>query len=467
MVFFRTKMIAIFSALLMSFSTILTPIVALSATAQSQTVNLTTINDEKRLELAQFLLANKQADKAILVITFKKFETRDHIIIAENILADALFADGKKAQAIVVLRNLLAADPSLTLSRYKLAQMLFATEDDLAAKHHFQILRSSLENPNAQNVINQYLKQIGLRKRWFFNVGGDILPQSNYNGGSSQSLYYCEDTASTPEGVAAWTNLLAAFGLDCKVGIPIAAADQAQSGLVISGNVSGGYRFRLDENISWTVRATGEYTRYPGATADVIELALNSGPTISLSNVTKLNINGTASISIANATITQKHFGISTTFDHVFSPQISGSATTSFSHTESLTNADYSHFKASLNAATQISIDNSSFVRLLGGVARTKYDEPNLSYWQVSGGIGYYKEFEFGLTVYSQADLAYKVKPLESITTYNFNTKLTKRDLSFLGFTPQLIYNYNRADSNVSRNDTDSHSLTIGITRSF
>ncbi|MBL1240669.1 MAG: DUF560 domain-containing protein, partial [OCS116 cluster bacterium] len=74
---------------------------------------------------------------------------------------------------------------------------------------------------------------------------------------------------------------------------------------------------------------------------------------------------------------------------------------------------------------------------------------------------------EHGITIYSEADISYKAKAFEAITTYNFNAKLSKRDFNFFGFTPQLIYNYNRADSNISRNDTDAHSLSIGVTRSF
>lgn len=115
----------------------------------------------------------------------------------------------------------------------------------------------------------------------------------------------------------------------------------------------------------------------------------------------------------------------------------------------------------------QISIDKTSYVRLSSGLMKAKYVEPNLSFWQVNGGLGYYKEFGYGITVFSELNVAYKVKPLESIVNYNFETKLVKRDFNFLGFTPQLIYNYSRADSDINRNDTDGHTWSIGLTRSF
>lgn len=468
MIFLKPKFMAISLAIFLSYLMLFAPTLALSATQQNQTINLETINDVKRLELAEFLLRSGQADKAIQAIIFKKFEQKQHIIIAESLLADSLFAIGKKAEAIVILRKLLAIDPSITIARYKLAQMLYATEDDLAAKHHFQILRNSVKGDEAQNIISQYIAQLDLRKKWFFNIGGNILPQSNINGGSSKDKYFCEDTASTPQGIAAWKNLLASFGLDCTAGIPISASDQAQSGLVYTGNITAGYRFKMTDNASWTIRSTAEYTHYPKATiADVITLALNTGPTIQLSNATKLNINGMASISISNKAISQKRYAISATFDHVFSPQILANFGSTITKTQNINNDDYSNLAIALNTSAQISIDNSSFMRLLGGVAHGEYKQLNLSYWQFSSGIGYYKEFTQGITIYSQFDIARKTKPLEAVTTYNFNAKLTKRDLSFLGFTPQLIYNYNRADSNINRNDTDAHSLSIGITRSF
>ncbi|MBL1420750.1 MAG: DUF560 domain-containing protein [Alphaproteobacteria bacterium] len=443
------------------------PTLASAATEQIQTVDLAEMADGKRLELAAYLIENSQADKAIQAITYKKFATKPNIIAAESMLADALFFIGKKNQAIVILRKLLALDPNLTLVRYKLAQMLLATEDDLAAKHHFQILRAAIDDDKVQFLIDQSLSQIDLRKRWFFNVGGNILPKSNINGGSSEDTYYCEDTASTPEGIEQWTNLLASFGLDCKTGIPIATNDQAQSGMVISANMSGGYRFRLAQNASWTIRATGGYMRYPNPTDDVITLAMNMGPTIRLSNASKLNIDAKASISISAKKISQKHYAVSTTFDQVFTPKLLGSLTAAWGKTENLTNSDYSNTLASLNGSLQISIDKTSFVRLLGGVARGQYSAPNLSYWEVSAGLGYYKEFEHGITLYSQADIAYKTKPLEAVTNYKFSTKLSKRDFSFFGFTPQLIYTYDRNDSDINRNDTDAHTWSIGLTRSF
>ncbi|PCI85688.1 MAG: hypothetical protein COB24_12095 [Hyphomicrobiales bacterium] len=460
------KIAILLSTLYIVFMSALMPTLASAATEQIQTIDLTKMADGKRLKFAAYLIENNQADKAIQAITFKKFATKPDIISAESMLADALFFMGKKNQAIVILRKLLALDPNLTLVRYKLARMLFATEDDLAAKHHFQILRAAIDDDKVQFLINKSLSQIDLRKRWFFNVGGNILPQSNINGGSSEDTYYCEDTASTPEGIEQWTNLLASFGLDCKAGIPIASNDQAQSGMVISANMSGGYRFRLAQNASWTIRATGGYMRYP-TTDDVITLAMNMGPTIRLSNASKVNIDAQASISISAKKISQKHYAISTTFDQVFTPKLLGSLTAAWGKTENLVNTDYSNTLASLNGSLQISIDKTSFVRLLGGVSRSEYLAPNLSYWELSGGLGYYKEFKHGITLYSEADIAYKTKPLEAITNYKFSTKLSKRDFNFLGFTPQLIYTYNRDDSNINRNDTDAHTWSIGLTRSF
>ncbi|MGL1921145.1 MAG: surface lipoprotein assembly modifier [Hyphomicrobiales bacterium] len=437
------------------------PIYAAEDTAQ--TVNLATMGDTERLKLAKYLLENQQAIKAIQAISFKNFDTKDHIIIAQTILADSLFAVGKKADAIAVLRRVLSIDPELFVIRYKLAQMLFTTKDDAAAKHHFKILRASMDDENNQNVIDQYLKQMDLRKRWFFSVGGDISPQTNYNGGSNKKLFYCEDTAPTQEQVDAWTKIFSG----CKTGIPIEADKLAKTGVVISGNAAVGYRFRLNENIGWTIRGTGEYTRYPSTTPDVITLALNSGPTISLNDRTRLNINGVASISIANKSITQKYYAGSATLDHVFSPQLSGSFITTVAKTENLNNDDYSNLLGSLNTSLQISIDNSSFVRLMGGVARAKYEGPHLSYWRGNLGAGYYKEFEQGITLYSEIDIAHKITTNEVTTTFNLNAKLSKRDFNFFGFTPQLVYNYNFKDSNISYYDTNSHRVSIGITRSF
>lgn len=470
MVISRQKSLCFIASFVASFMLaiylVLAPINSQAETLKVATVSLAKMQDVQRLELATYLLRNQQAHKAIAVITYKKFTAVKQIIESQSLLAEALFALGKPDEAYKILRDILALNPLIATSRFKLAQLLYAAQDDMAATQQFEILLASSTDDNVQLLLRHYLNQLNLRKKWFFNVGGSVVPQSNFNGGSGKNSYYCEDISATAAGVANWTNLLASFGLDCTQGIPLSAAQKAQSGLVINTHATLGYQFKLNDNVAWAVRATGTYTQYPSTIPNALSLAFSTGPTLQLDDKTTLNLAANLSLSLTTSAITQNRIGISAIFDHRFSPTLGLNLQANLDETTNIANNDYSNLAANLSLTGQFILDNSSYVKLMGGISKAKYSQPNLSFTEFKAGVGVYKEFG-NILIHSDVNISRKYKALETIMGYEFSLKLSKKDFEFMGFSPQIIYSYRKLDSNINNNDTSGHSVSLGVTRSF
>ncbi|MCJ8324992.1 MAG: DUF560 domain-containing protein [Rhizobiales bacterium] len=470
MVFCRQKSLCFMAGFAASFALVIwlvvAPTISHAEPLTTASVSLAKMQDAERLELAIYLINNQQAHKAIAVITFKKFTKVDQIIAAQNLLAEALFALGKRIEAYKILRDILALNPAIATSRFKLAQLLFAAQDDMAAKRQFELLLASSKDDDVQLMLRHYLTQINVRKKWFFNVGGSVVPQSNFNGGSGKNSYYCEDIAATAAGVANWTDLLASFGLDCTQGIPLSSAQKAQSGLVLNAHATLGYQFKLSDNSAWALRATGTYTQYPSTIPSVLSLAFSTGPTLQLDDKTSLNLATNLSLAVTTTAITQNRMGISAIFDHRLSPTLGLNLQANLDKTSNFTNNDYSNLAATISLTGQFILDNSSYVKLMGGISTAKYSQPNLSFTALRAGFGIYKEFAEFIT-YSDVNITRKYKALETIMSYEVNLKISNKNLDFMGFSPEIIYSYKKLDSNINTNDTSGHSVSIGVTRSF
>ncbi len=442
------------------------PIVSLANT-QNKTVDLSKINDQQRLNIIVFLLKNQEPEKAVHAILHHPFENVMHIIDSQIMLADALFMLGKKQDSIAILRKLLDAQPNIDVARFKLAQMLFTVKNDTAAKHHFELLFTEKQDPQSKQVIIQYLNNIAHRKAWFFNVGGSYAPQSNFNGGLTKAKYFCNDYGADSNQINFWRSYFNFIGQDCDAGIIPTAAQMPKSGMVLNLNGLAGYRFKINPNASWTVKATGNLTRYPHTLPAAITLALNTGPSLTIGNQTKLTLDAGASISISERKVTSNYFSVSAEIDHAFSPTISSNSLLTISKGKNHIDADLGHLSVSLQNYLRISINNSSFIKLMAGVSAGRYIHPNNSYKEANFGVGLYKEFGLGITIYAEATYARRHKTLEDINNFNFSAKLTKRDFNIWGFAPELIYSYQNYDSTRNLFDKSGHSIKLGITKAF
>ena len=119
--------------------------------------------------------------------------------------------------AVASFRTMLVSQPGLVRVRLELARAFFLKgEDDLARQHFEQVLAGDVPPPVAANV-RAFLNQIRARKRWSFNLGFALAPDSNIDSGSEERTIYipigganlpfqrdAEELTTSGIGVAVW-----------------------------------------------------------------------------------------------------------------------------------------------------------------------------------------------------------------------------------------------------------------------
>ena len=93
-------------------------------------------------------------------------------------------------QAIAAFREMLVANPGLVRVRLELARAFYFKGEDSLARRHFEIvLAGGVPEPVVANV-NRFLAEIRARRRWSFNAGFAIAPDTNIGAGSEERTIY-------------------------------------------------------------------------------------------------------------------------------------------------------------------------------------------------------------------------------------------------------------------------------------
>ena len=117
------------------------------------------------------------------------------------------------SQAIAAFRAMLIEDPRLLRVRLELARAFYLLgEDDLARRHFEIVLAANPPGPVVANVRN-FLASIESRRRWRFNAGAALAPDSNIGGSSEERTIYIfnlpfqrdvEELTTSGIGVSLW-----------------------------------------------------------------------------------------------------------------------------------------------------------------------------------------------------------------------------------------------------------------------
>ena len=93
-------------------------------------------------------------------------------------------------EAIAAFRTMLIDRPGLVRVRLELARAFFLKgEDDLAQRHFEQVLAGNPPRLVAANI-QRFLNEIRARRRWSFNLGLAVAPDSNIGGTSDERTLY-------------------------------------------------------------------------------------------------------------------------------------------------------------------------------------------------------------------------------------------------------------------------------------
>ncbi len=115
--------------------------------------------------------------------------------------------------SIAAFRVILNRDPSLVRVRLELARAFYHQgEDDLAREHFEWVLAGDVPPPVVANV-RRFLEAIRARRRWSYNAGLALLPDSNLGGTSGERIIYIyglpfvrdeEDLVTSGIGLSVW-----------------------------------------------------------------------------------------------------------------------------------------------------------------------------------------------------------------------------------------------------------------------
>ena len=161
--------------------------------------------------------------------------------------------------AIAAFREMLIDRPGLVRVRLELGRAFFLKrEDDLARRHFEWVLAGNPPQPVVANV-NRFLAAIQARRRWSFNVGAALAPDSNIGAGSEERTIYVPVFGQTLP-----------FQRD--------AEELTSSGIGVS--VWGGAEYQAPIAERLRLRAGGEAARreYEGSEFDQLYLATHLGP---------------------------------------------------------------------------------------------------------------------------------------------------------------------------------------------
>ena len=99
-------------------------------------------------------------------------------------------------EAIAAFHTMLVQRPDAVRVRLELARAFyFKGEDDLARQHFEVVLAGGVPEAVVANI-NRFLAEIGARRRWSFNAGFAIAPDTNIGAGSEERTIYIPSSAS-------------------------------------------------------------------------------------------------------------------------------------------------------------------------------------------------------------------------------------------------------------------------------
>ena len=173
--------------------------------------------------------------------------------------------------AIAAFREMLIDQPGLVRVHLELGRAFFLKgEDDLARQHFEWVLAGEPPAPVVANV-QRFLAAIRARRRWSFNVGFALAPDSNIGAGSDERTIYI------PIGGA---------NLPFRRNAP----ELTTSGIGVS--VWGGAEYQVPLGDRLRLRAGGQFARreYEGSQFDQLFLGTHLGPRWLVDRETELSL---------------------------------------------------------------------------------------------------------------------------------------------------------------------------------
>jgi outer membrane protein len=364
---------------------------------------------------------------------------------------------GQTTEAVMIFRAILADHPNATRARAELAETLFIQQNDDSARHHFDLLLGS-GNAHTDQITRSYINAIDARRRWDFTSYVTLAPSTNLNQGAANG------------------NIGDFQGLQGK----LSDRNVKKAGVGIAGGAQAGYRQPLTDTLDLMVSGGVSGRRYQDNRFDTHSGSISLGPRVrtpwgyvglygladkswaaddahnasfggQLSTLTRFNA---ANVFYADFVCSRRRFN--TSWDN--------------------TDLSYQDGRScAVNNRLEHHLSSSSFVSVIGRVGQDKTETRHLDNHSLSGGVGYFTDLPFGLSIYSQilvshAEYAGKYPTFDHARKDNkgeLSLQLTKRDWQLMGLAPSLQYTYTRNFSNIDFLSFDAHGVNLTLTKKF
>lgn len=423
-----------------------------SASGASPTTPVVAIaSSREALLLARALITTGRIEEARALIDGWQPDHPEHgqrVRFVEGLVAAAR---GDHRKAVAIYRKMLADRPDLDSVRIELTKSLFMLNDDDAAKAQAERLVAAGVDDRIGGTMSTLLKVLDSRRPVRFSGYVSLLPSSNVNNGT--------DRTTVPLG-------------DIDLTIDDSSRRKSGIGMMLGGEVIYRQNFTPTAAFVGSLSAVGRF--YPRIERSLVTVDASAGIEKSFGNTRVL-----ASV-ISGGGMTDfkedlRYLGGRVELTMNPWPGWRLFSSTSLRYEQDRATDANSGWLGTTTVYADRMVGPSRFVRLIAGAGASRKDEERFSYGEALGGLGFYNEFSYGLTAYVQGTVAARqyrgdypgLGAARRDTRATAQIVLTKRDLNFAGFAPQLAYTFERNVSNAAFYDTTRHDVELRWTKDF
>lgn len=401
------------------------------------------------------LAAQDMATVKELLPHYKELQVNDPMLIN---FADALVyrSEGKNNPAIEIYKKMLAENPDFHPVRLNMAQALYADKQYAVAKDQLQKLRGADIPQPVMASVDRLIERINDQEQWRFNASVSYVQEDNLNGVPEKQIQINDlNTGGNPES---GKGLQASLGANKRINL-----DKNFYAEVGGSAFLKGYWDNSDYNDYLLTASAG--VGYDDAKNDV-----------SISPFITKRYFGEEAYSVRD--------GVTIKASRWVKPKLKLTATGIVSNEEFDDSKDKNRETDGLFLGLNALYIKDAKEYFYGGVGRYENDVPKakiLTYDRDSVNVGWGREWNKGISTLTT--LGYGVKEYEKGFASNFGGKpgsaredkttslgfqVWKRDLTVLGLTPRLVFDYDKTSSNFKYyDDRDETTATVMLTKTF
>jgi hypothetical protein len=375
----------------------------------------------------------------------------DHAVRVAYVDGLAAAAEGNDPEAVRLWRGILAQQPGLDLVRVQLTGALARLQLHDSARYQAEHLIAAGVDDRIDGRLSGLLRSLDAARPVQFRGYLSLLPSSNLNNGTdNETVAIGPITGTIPDD------------------------QRRQSGLGVAAGGELSFRRQLDPHYAAVAALDARVERYPSIDRTNVTSQLSFGLERRLDHGAALArvLTGTA---LKDGAQTYRYAGLSVETNLrfadrwrvYFGPEYRDE-TFAYAPGEDGTYLDL-----------PLQIDRffgpDGFLRVIAGASFGRKEEERFSFDEARLGVGYFREFPLGLSVYADAIYAHRLyhddypgidDPREDHRT-SIGVTMTKRDLTLAGFAPQLSLRHTRTLSNAAFHDTTRTEADLRFVQEF